>query len=316
MSEKKYKFDPKTLEYRELSKKQKIIKLIISTFVSTVVVAVLLYIALAYVVETPKQRMLKKENEKLEEQYEYLISKYEQTEEVLEELKKRDANIYRAIFEAEPPSENGNYISFTQFDTLSDKQLIKLNSTTINKIYSEAKKNKKYYKELQYIFQKKKEAMRYIPAIQPISNSDLKKVIYGFGNRIDPVYKTPSHHAGIDFAAPKGTQVFATADGVVTRADDKVRGLGNHIVIKHGDDFETMYAHLSEIEVRRRQEVKRGELIGYVGNTGKSLVSHLHYEVRYQGEAINPIHFFFLELTPEQYSKVIKASSRSGISLD
>ncbi len=317
MSSKKYKFDPQSLKYHEVdSNKQKIVKSIISIFVSTILVAIVLYIAMAYIIETPKQKSLKKENKKLEEQYEYLISKYGQTDKVLNELKKRDANIYRAIFEAEPPSSTKNSTDFSLLDSLDDAVLSKLNAELINKTLVGVKKEKDSYNELINLFQSKKDDLNNIPAIQPIENSNLKKVIYGFGKRIDPVYKTPSFHSGIDFAAPKGTPIFATADGKVTRADNKIRGHGNHIRINHGNDFETLYSHLSEMDVRAGQKVKRGEIIGYVGNTGKSLVSHLHYEVIYKKEPVNPIHFFFLELDSRQYSKIIRSASRSGISLD
>ncbi len=317
MAKKKYKFDPKSLDYHEVDNtRQKVIKSIISIFVSTIVVAVVLYIAMAYIIETPRQKSLKKENKKLEEQYKYLTTKYEQTEKVLEELKKRDANIYRAIFEAEPPNSSKRTTDFTLFDSLNDVSLSKLNAASINKTLASLKEERDAYKELISLFQDKKESLNNIPAIQPIENSDLKKVVYGFGKRIDPVYKTPSFHPGIDYAAPKGTPIFATADGKVTKANDKIRGLGNHIRIDHGSDFETLYAHLSEMDVRAGQKVKRGEVIGYVGNTGKSLVSHLHYEVHFKGEPVNPIHFFFLELDSRQYSKIIRSSSRSGISLD
>jgi len=317
MSGKKYKFDPESLKYHEVdSKKQKIIKSIISIFVSTIIVAIVLYIAMAYIIETPKQKSLKKENKKLEEQYEYLITKYGQTEKVLEELKKRDANIYRAIFEAEPPSSVNNSTDFSLLDSLDDATLSKLNTELIDKTLEGVKKEKESYNELINLFQSKKEDLNNIPAIQPIENKNLKKVIYGYGNRIDPVYKTPSFHSGIDFAAPKGTPIFATADGKVTRADNKIRGYGKHIRINHGNDFETLYSHLSEMDVRVGQKVKRGEIIGYVGNTGKSLVSHLHYEVIFKKEPVNPIHFFFLELDSRQYSKIIRSASRSGISLD
>lgn len=317
MSGKKYKFDPHSLKYQEIdSNKQTIVKSIISIFVSTIVVAIVLYVAMAYIIETPKQKSLKKENKKLEEQYEYLISKYDQTDNVLEELKKRDANIYRAIFEAEPPNTIKNSIDFSLLDSLDDASLSELNTELIDRTLAGVKKEQDAYKELINLFQSKKEDFNNIPAIQPIENSNLKKVIYGFGNRIDPVYKTPSFHPGIDFAAPKGTPIFATADGKVTRADNKIRGLGNHIRINHGNDFETLYAHLSEMDVRVGSKVKRGDVIGYVGNTGKSLVSHLHYEVIYKEEPVNPVHFFFIELDSRQYSKIIRSASRSGISLD
>ena len=317
MANTEYKFDPHSLKYHEVySKKSKIIKTILTQFVAIVVISVIFYIAFAYIIETPQQKTLKRENKKLEEQYQYLSNKYNQTEKVLDELVERDKSIYRAIFESEPPSEDGNKIDISLYDSLSNSKLAKFNTLSTESILIESQNNQNSYKDLFQIILTQTDELRYIPAIQPIPNKDLRQVIYGFGMRTDPVYKTASFHSGIDFAAPKGTQVFATADGKVTQANQKKRGLGKHIEIDHGNGFVTIYAHLSDMEVRRGSKVERGQIIGYVGNTGKSLVSHLHYEVEFKGKKINPVHFFFLELTPDQYSKIMIASSRGGISLD
>ena len=317
MSNKKYKFDPESLKYHEVdTKKQKILKAILTQIVATVFIAGILYIGFSYFIETPEQKRLKRENQKLEEQYKYLSKKYLQTEKVINELIERDKNIYRAIFESEPPSDSDNKIDFSLYDSLSNADLVKINSLHLTNVLKNSKKSKNIYNEIISGLPDDIEELRKIPAIQPIPNKDLKQVIYGFGKRIDPVYKTSVFHSGVDFAAPIGTQVFATADGRVTQANQRIRGLGKHIEINHGNDFVTIYAHLSEMSVHAGETVKRGQVIGFVGNSGKSLVSHLHYEVHFKDEAINPVHFFFLELSPEKYSLIIKASSRGGISLD
>ena len=317
MPNKKYKLDPESLKYHEVdSKRQKFLKALLTQVVATIFIAGILYIGFSYFIETSEQKKLKRENKKLEEQYKYLNNKYQQTEKVINELIERDKNIYRAIFESEPPGSSDNKIDFSLYDSLSNADLVKINSLHLTNVLRNSKKSKKLYKDILSDIPEDIESLQKIPAIQPIPNKDLKQVIYGYGKRIDPVYKTPVFHSGVDFAAPIGTQVYATADGKVTQANQRIRGLGKHIEINHGNDFITIYAHLSEMTVHYGEKVKRGQIIGYVGNSGKSLVSHLHYEVHFKNEPVNPIHFFFLELSPEKYSKIIKASSRGGISLD
>ena len=155
-----------------------------------------------------------------------------------------------------------------------------------------------------------------IPAIQPVSNKKLKYIGSGFGMRIDPIYKVPRMHEGIDFNAPIGTPIYATGNGVVSLVDYDGRGYGNHVIITHGFGYQTLYGHMSRVKVRIGQKVNRGDIIGYVGNTGKSTGPHCHYEVIKNGKKINPINFFFDDLTPEEYQSVLELSNRSGQSLD
>jgi len=154
-----------------------------------------------------------------------------------------------------------------------------------------------------------------IPAIQPISNKDLKRIASGFGYRIHPIYKTWRMHTGIDFTAPIGTPLYATGDGVVERIKGKMSGYGKVVIINHGYGYESLYAHMSKIIVRPGEKVKRGQVIGYVGNTGRSTGPHVHYEIKKNGKPINPVHFFFQDLTPEEYEKVIEISSRPNQSM-
>jgi len=144
----------------------------------------------------------------------------------------------------------------------------------------------------------------------------LKRMASGYGMRIDPHYKTPAFHAGMDFTAPTGTPIYATGDGTVIRADRASRGYGNHVRIDHGFGYTTLYAHMSKTNVKVGSEVKRGEIIGYVGNTGKSVGPHLHYEVRKNDKPVNPINFYFSDLTPEEYDLVIQLSSQENQSFD
>jgi murein DD-endopeptidase MepM/ murein hydrolase activator NlpD len=155
-----------------------------------------------------------------------------------------------------------------------------------------------------------------MPAIQPISNKQLKQMASGFGYRIHPIYKSQDFHPGIDFSAVQGTPIYATGDGIVERADNLAQGYGNHIVIKHGFGFETLYGHMSKFKARAGQRVKRGEVIGYVGSTGLSTAPHVHYEVIKNGEKINPINYFYNDITPAQYQQLIELASKANQSFD
>jgi murein DD-endopeptidase MepM/ murein hydrolase activator NlpD len=155
-----------------------------------------------------------------------------------------------------------------------------------------------------------------IPAIQPVSNSDLKRIASGFGYRIDPVYKTPRMHAGLDFTAETGTPVYATGDGIVEIAGSQGDGYGNKVLINHGYGYETLYAHNSRVMVRAGEKVKRGQTIALVGNTGKSTGPHCHYEVWKNGTKIDPVNYFFNDLTPEQYDQLLKIAEQSNQSFD
>lgn len=155
-----------------------------------------------------------------------------------------------------------------------------------------------------------------IPAIQPVSNKNLSRMASGFGYRIDPIYKTRKFHAGMDFSAPRGTPIYATGDGKVIKVRKSRRGYGNHVKIDHGYGYETLYAHMSKYIVRQGQNIKRGEVIGYIGNTGKSVAPHLHYEVHKDGRKINPVNFYYNDLSPEEYEKMLELSNQSNQSFD
>jgi len=317
MANSKFKFDPDSLQFDNVDPtgKKKIIRGILTQLIAAVLFAVIFYVAFSYLFESPKQKKLSRENKMMEEEYKVLIERYVQTSKVLEDLQQRDDNIYRAIFEAEPAKKD-SFLTLEDFNGLDEFELADANIIKLEQLKTNMFLQDSFYNVIITKLQSKAEFLRKLPSIQPIANEDLKLVPYGYGKRIDPVYKTPTFHYGIDFAAPKGTEVYATADGVVTRSDELVRGYGKHIRIKHGSDYETVYAHLSEMLVGVGEKVKKGEIIGFVGNTGKSLVSHLHYEVYYKKEAVNPVNFFFQDLTPSQYNQIVEEAARSGLSLD
>jgi murein DD-endopeptidase MepM/ murein hydrolase activator NlpD len=175
---------------------------------------------------------------------------------------------------------------------------------------------KKSYDEVDKLVNTKEQLLSHTPAIQPVSNKDLSRIASGYGSRIDPVYKTIKFHYGLDFAAPQGTPIYATADGTITVAGSTGNGYGNHVIINHGYGYETLYGHMVRVKVRNGQAVKRGEVIGWVGSTGKSTGPHCHYEVHKYGQKIDPIYFFYNDLTPEQFDLLLKKAAASNQSLD
>jgi murein DD-endopeptidase MepM/ murein hydrolase activator NlpD len=189
-------------------------------------------------------------------------------------------------------------------------------SATLSNINNRINFQETSYREIESMIKDKEKLLACTPAIQPVNNKDLNRLASGYGYRIDPVYKTVKFHAGLDFSAPQGTPIYATADGRVTTAGNKNNGFGNHVVINHGFGYETLYGHMVRVKVRNGQMVKRGEVIGWVGSTGKSTGPHLHYEVQKGGRNIDPIYFFYNDLTPEQYQQILKLAASGNQSFD
>ena len=258
----------------------------------------------------------------MEFEYERMSDKLDTMGVILSELQYRDDNIYRTIFEAEPVSRNerlagiGGSERFKRLNQLDNAELVKNTAMKLELVKRKMVVQSKSYDEVSELVKDKEKLLAHTPAIQPVSNKQLDRISSGFGYRIHPVYKVPKLHEGIDFTAPRGTDVYATADGVVEEANVSARGYGNEIVINHGYGYKTRYAHLTSFKVRRGQQVKRGELIGYVGNTGLSTAPHLHYEVEKDGLKVNPINFFYNDLAPEEYLRVIELANQSNQSYD
>jgi murein DD-endopeptidase MepM/ murein hydrolase activator NlpD len=196
--------------------------------------------------------------------------------------------------------------------TLSEDKLIQNTTRQLNEMHMRVAFQQKSYEEIQQMIRNKEKLIAAIPAIQPVSNRTLTRIASGFGYRIDPVYKVTKFHAGLDFTAPQGTPIYATANGVIKEANFNDGGYGNHVIINHGYGYETLYAHMYKIKVRRGQTVTRGEVIGYIGNTGKSTGPHCHYEVHKNGQPVDPVYFFYNDLTPEQYDRILKLSAASN----
>jgi len=199
---------------------------------------------------------------------------------------------------------------------MSESELVKSLTGQLNTLSLQVAYQNKSYNEIDDMIKDKQKLLAAIPAIQPVSNKDLRHIASGFGYRVDPVYKITKFHAGLDFAATQGTPIYATADGVVKEASYDAGGYGNHVVLNHGYSYETLYGHMVRIKVHIGQQIKRGEVIGWVGSTGKSTGPHCHYEVHKGGQPVDPVYFFYNDLTPEQYDQVLKLSKAANQSFD
>ena len=318
MSKHKYYYNPETCRYEKIKKSKKDIFLRLSIYSLTVLFSsfILINIYDTYF-ESPKIVTLKKENQELQTHYEILNKEINVAYKMLDNLEERDDNVYRIIFEAEPiPStiRQAGIGGINRYKELIDGNLERADLIVDNYAKIDELKRKLYiqtksYDELLDMANNKEELVATIPAIQPVSNKDLKRVASGFGTRIDPFLKVKRMHYGLDFSVKKGTPIYATADGRVVIIKSSFGGLGKYIYLDHGNGYRTVYGHLNKFNVRKGQKVKRGELIAYSGNSGRSTAPHLHYEIHKNGKKLNPVNFFFNDLTPNQYEEVIKLSS-------
>ncbi len=323
MAKAKYRFNPETLQYDRIEHnfRQKIVRFFIYFFASIFLAGLYLGV-LSHFFDSPKEKKLKRELSEMRSQYEIMNKRLEQISAVLADLQQRDDNLYRTIFEAEPiPSTIrkagfGGVNKYSDLEGYDNSDIIIETARKLDVLTKEAYIQSKSYDELIKLANNKEKMLKCIPAIQPISNKDLRRVASQWGWRIHPIYKIPKFHYGIDFTAPKGTPVYATGDGVVKKVIRSRRGYGNEILIDHGFGYVSVYAHLSGFNVKRGQKVKRGDVIGYVGNTGLSTGPHLHYGVMLRGKYVNPINYFYNDLTAEEYEKMIEMANNSGQSLD
>ncbi len=323
MTKIRYKYNPETLNYEKVrltwkDRMRTIAAMLVSGLFLT---SIVLFFAYTYL-DSPKERILQRENDQLQEQYRDLSRRMSKLDEVLKDLEHRDDNIYRVIFEAEPIDANERMSGIggvNRYNYLEGYNFSNLTVTTHKRLDDIAKRivvQSQSLDEIVELAKNKETLLSRIPAIQPVSNADLTRMASGFGMRIDPHYKVPKMHAGMDFTAPTGTPIYATGDGTVLRADNASSGYGNHIRIDHGYGYVTLYGHMSRIKSRPGQKVKRGEVIGYVGSTGKSTAPHLHYEVRYNGDPIDPIDFYFNDISEEQYDQMIDMAKNANQSFD
>jgi murein DD-endopeptidase MepM/ murein hydrolase activator NlpD len=320
----KYYYDTETCKYERVrTKTSDIILNGLGLFFFTLLMASGIYLMFSTYFESPKELLLRNEVRELEYYYETLNQQVDQLSRTLDGIEHRDDNIYRVVLGAEPIDKSvrnagvggsERYADIREKNILHKDVILSLHEKVDKlrrKIYIESKSQD----EIVQLAENKEKLFAAIPAIQPIANKQLIALASGFGLRIHPVYKVKKMHTGIDFAAPIGTPIYATADGVIEEVSVKFSGYGKMIVIDHGFGYQTRYAHMHEFAARQGQKVKRGDLIGYVGNTGLSTAPHLHYEVLLNGILINPVHYFYNDLSPTEYEKVIELASIENQSL-
>ena len=319
----RYVFNPKTLNFDRFKEPMgnrvgRVVVFLLTTFVVAFFIVLLIY----FFFGSPKEKMQAREIEYLKLQYQILDDRLEDMQVVLEDLEQRDNSVYRMIFEAEPIPSEVRKTGFQTVDRYEDLYGYK-NSETVLPIASklDAITSRLYYQSKSYdeVFQmarNKSQMLACLPAIIPVKESQIRQISSYFGYRTDPVYKVSKFHSGIDFAAAVGTPVFATGDGEVVSAERNHWGYGNMLTIDHGYGYKTNYAHLSKFAVKKGQKVKRGQVVGYVGNTGKSTGSHLHYEVLRNDKPTDPIHFFFNDLSPEEYETILEQAALPSLTMD
>lgn len=323
MKKVKYFYNTHTLRYEKLVTPLRVKLLRTFGFIAAVAVTGFIFTQLAYYYfPSANEQRLRQENKDLREDYQILQEEIAAMQQELKEIEKRDNQVYRSIFEANPLPDSAR--SKMMQRQAEDKLIARLSNRQLNSSIVEQIGTLKSrlgvqltsFAAIEEMVKNKEALLSATPAIQPVSNKDLSRIASGFGYRIDPVYKTTKMHAGLDFAAPQGTPIYATADGVITTSGYSDAGYGNHVIISHGYNYETLYGHMYRIKARRGQRVKRGEVIGWVGNTGKSTGPHLHYEVHKRGNPVDPIYFFYNDLTPEQFDRILKMAAASNQSFD
>lgn len=317
MAKKKYRLNPRTLKLEEvkttLSDRLRKFGWHALTGVVFAIVAVFVVLTLF---PSPREKMLSRELQQTKLKYEMMNDRLDQMENVLSDLEHRDDNIYRVIFEAEPIADEqrkagyGGVDRYKELRGFKNSELMVQTAKRLDRISRRLYVQSKSFDEVINMARKKDKMLESIPAIQPINNKNLTRIASGFGYRIHPIYKTLRMHTGMDFTAPRGTPIYSTGDGKVVRPRKGMSGYGKFVVIDHGYGYKTLYAHMNKVIVNYGDKVKRGEIIGYVGNSGRSTGPHLHYEVRKNEKPVNPVHFFYNDLSPKEYEKVIEISSQ------
>jgi len=314
-----YYFNDKSLQYEKVKPtiKNKVLRLLSVVLSGIVFSSVVIFIAYSFF-NSPKELMLKREIKQYELQYSIMQERLDRLEQVAENLQDRDDNIYRVIFESEPIVQDirqagiGGSDRYEMFKGYKNSEVLANTAEKIDHL-----SNQLYVQSISFdsVFKMAKEMEKMaasIPAIQPISDKYKRRISSFYGYRIHPIYKRRVFHDGLDFSAPSGTEIYAAADGVIVKAKKSRYGYGNTIVINHGYGYKTVYAHMSSFAVRRGKKVKRGQVIGYVGNSGLSTAPHLHYEVQRNGRKVNPIYYFFNDLSPQDYEEIITNANSSG----
>lgn len=324
MAKVKYYYDSETLSYQKIQRKKGrrigfTIIAILGMFLAGFLL-LLVYISLPQV-QTPKEMALERELKNMQLQFDVLNKKMALAEKALNDVQERDDNLYRVYFEAAPISEEqrnagfGGVNRYQNLEGYKNSTLIKNTSKRLDILMKQIVVQSKSLDKIVTLAKEKEKLLEAIPAIQPVENRDLERMASGYGMRMHPILKIRRMHTGMDFSAPRGTPVFATGDATVEKAS-RGGGFGNLIILDHGFGYKTYYAHLDEFNVHRGEHVERGEIIGYVGSTGLSTGAHLHYEVHKDGRVVNPINFYYGDLTSDEYDIMLEQSQIENQSMD
>ncbi|HEY5507671.1 MAG TPA: M23 family metallopeptidase [Paludibacter sp.] len=322
MAKKKFHFNSETLSYEQIEHTitHWLKQFLIHALSGMSLGAVFFFIFVTFV-DSPEEKQLGQEKSHMQAQYKVLQRQFGEMQEVVSDLQERDDNLYRVVFQADPipfsvrraAATNNDY--YEQLLDMTNSEVVVSTTKKLNELKKELYIQSKSYDELVLLAKNKENMLQNLPAIQPVLNKNLKQMASGYGWRIDPVYHTRRFHAGMDFAAPVGANIYATGNGQVISAGWQ-QGYGNCVQINHGYGYVTLYGHMSAFKIRAGQKVKRGDVIGLVGSTGKSTGPHLHYEVHFKGEIMNPQNYYFLDLSPADYDRMVQMSNNSGQMFD
>jgi len=320
----KYYYNTNTLRYEKLVTPLRVKLLRFFGFIAAALVTALILVSIAFrFIPSPEAKLARAQYQNMKENYDVLQHKVETLQQEMASLENRDNQVYRSIFEANPLPDSARAKLIEQkkevekVAAMNEDKLGKELASTLNNLSARISYQFDSYNDIEKLIKNQGDKLASIPAIQPVSNRDLDRIASGFGMRIDPVYGTPKMHKGLDFTAPQGTPIYATGNGVVSEASFSAGGFGNHVIINHGYGYETLYGHMVRIKVREGQKVKRGELIGWVGSTGKSTGPHCHYEVHINGQEVDPVYFFYDDLNAEEFDRILKIAAKgSAKSLD
>jgi murein DD-endopeptidase MepM/ murein hydrolase activator NlpD len=322
MAKVKYYYDADTLSYRKIDvKKSDYYKKTVFGVLAVLLIAFIGFIIFSQFLMSPNERAINRENENLQLNLDLFSKRIAESSAVLNQLQERDNNIYRMYFEANPiPNEQrkagfGGVNRYKSLDGYDNSKMIKQLTKDIDILSKQLVIQSKSLDEIVILAKEKEKMLAAIPAILPVKLVDLTRMASGYKWRMHPILKIRKFHKGMDFTAPTGTPIYASGNGKVIRSSRSAT-YGRVVYINHGYGYTTIYAHMSKIKAKRGQNVKRGDLIGYVGNTGRSVSAHLHYEVRKNGKALNPINFYYGDLTPAQFAAMQKASEEEGQSYD
>ena len=323
MANTKYKFNPESLSFDKIRLGFKAVLLrSLAYFMGSLFIAFIYGLIFTVFVDSPKEKALKREIDQMSIQYDLIHREMANLENVLVQLQETDDNLYRTIFEAEPipatlrEGGTGGVNRYKELEGYDNSRVVIETTKRLDRLRKKIYLQSKSFDDLIALSIRKEDMLRSIPAILPISNKDLTRTASGYGLRVHPIYKIIKFHTGMDFTAPTGTDVYSTGNGVINAVQTSQRGLGNHIIIDHGFGYSSIYAHLDRFNVRKGQKIQRGDVIGYVGNTGTSVAPHLHYEIKHNGSNVDPVNFYFNDLTAEMYERIIEIASKTGQSFD